>query len=143
MKIFFGDSPAFRVDFKAFAFFEHLFDKILSADKLQMTYSAVLVTVFRAILGINILTRIHLYLKLMIAALQGACHYHCNDFGIVVLVCLILYVYIFRLGPLAYAVSVLTMFRAIFGNMNSEEDLAAPWILAFLFAKFLAPAGLG
>jgi hypothetical protein len=92
---------------------------------------------FRTILWIYILTRINFNLKLMFTALQSAVHDKGNYLSVVVLECLIFNVYILRLCPLSYTISVLAMLGTILGNMDAEKDLAASGVLAFLFPKFL------
>jgi hypothetical protein len=131
------------LDLEVFAFPLHLLDQILAADLLQVPDPPVLVPVLRAILGINILARIDLHLKLVVAAFQGAVHDHGDDFGITVLECLVLYINVFRLGPLPDAVPVLAVLRAVLGNMNSEEYLAASRIQTLLFPKLLTASRLG
>lgn len=125
------------LDLEVLAFTLHLLDQILAADLLQVPYPPVLIPVLRAVLGINILARVDFHLKLVVAAFKGAVHDHGDDFGITVLECLVLYIYVFRLGPLPDAVPVLAMLRAVLGNMNSEEYFAASRIQTLLFPKLL------
>jgi hypothetical protein len=125
-------------DLKVLAFLEHLFDKIFAADLLQMTDALILVAMLRAILWINVLARIDFDFELVLALLQRAVHYHGNDFGVIVLERLVFNIHIFRLGPFTDTVPVLSVFRAILGNMDPKKDLSATRILAFLFPEFLS-----
>jgi hypothetical protein len=113
------------LDLEVLTFLFHLLDQVLAANLLQVSDPPVLIPVLRAVLGINILARIDFHLKLVVAAFQGAVHNHGDDFGIAVLECLVLYINVFRLGPLPDAVPVLAMLRAVLGNMNPEEYFAA------------------
>jgi hypothetical protein len=56
---------------------------------------------------------------------------------------LVLDINVFGLGPFSDPITVLPVFRAVFGNVNTEKNLAATRILAFLFTQFLAPSRLG
>jgi hypothetical protein len=53
---------------------------------------------------------------------------------------LVLDIDIFGLGPFSDPVTVLSVLRTVFGNVNTEKNLAATRILAFLFTQFLAPS---
>jgi hypothetical protein len=91
----------------------HLLNKILPIDHLQMPDTSVLVTVLGAIFRINVLARINLYLKMLLATLQCTTHYHGHHFGVSVLEGLVFDVNILRLGPFPDTVSVLAVFRAV------------------------------
>ena len=72
----------------------------------------------------------------MFTALQSAVHDKGNYLSVVVLECLIFNVYILRLCPLSYTISVLAMLRTML-EIWMRKDLAASRVLAFLFPKFL------
>jgi hypothetical protein len=125
------------LNFKTLTFLFHLLDQILSADQLKVTDSLILVSMLRAIFWIYILPGVNFNLKLVITALQSAVHDKGNYLCVVMLESLIFNIYILRLCPLSYTISVLAVFGTIFGNMDAEKDLAASGVLAFLFPKFL------
>jgi hypothetical protein len=108
-----------------------------------MTYSFIFIPVLGTEFGVNILTRIDLYLKLIVAPFKRAVENHDDHFAVIVLERLVLDIDVLRLCPFSNSVPVLPVLRTIFGNMNPEKNLAAPGILALLFAQFLAPSGLG
>jgi hypothetical protein len=63
--------------------------------------------------------------------------------GIGVLDGLIFYIYIFRPRTLANPVTVLPVFGAVLGDMDTVKNLTAPGVLAFLFAQFLPAPRFG
>jgi hypothetical protein len=99
--------------------------------------------VLGTVFGVNVLTRVNFYLKLIVAPFKRAVKDHGDHFGVIMLEGLVLDIDIFRLCPFADPVPVLPVLRTIFGNVYPEENLSAPGILAFLFAQFLTPSGLG
>ena len=115
----------------------HLLDKIFTADLLQMPDTTVFVAVLRAVLRINVLPGIYLHLELMVATLEGAVHDHRHHFSIAMLECLVLDVDVFWFGPLPDAIPVLTVFRAIFRDMNPEKYFSAARIETPFFPELL------
>jgi hypothetical protein len=114
------------LQFKILTLLLHEFDKVRAIDQLQMPDTPVFVSMFGTVFGIDILAWINLYFKLMDAAFQSTVHDHGHHLGVTVLERLIFYINILRFCPLPDPVSVLPVFRAILGNMNTEKNLAAP-----------------
>jgi hypothetical protein len=108
-----------------------------------MTNPAILIPMIGTVLGIYVLTRVDLHLKLVIASFERASHNKRYNFSVPVFVRLIFDIDVFGFRALADSVSVLSVFRAILGYMNPKKDFTAAGILTPLFTQLLAPSGFG